>query len=222
MGHRKQHTSAERQRRFLAGEFVIYDEGKPRPRRQQPALQRRKRVEPPPYAAIDHRFRGRRLSPEIVEQRRLRNRVAKRQRKINRPRRKRTNLVPLLWLLAASMIIGGAGGGLAGRAEAAVMGAPLTVTVTWVGGDCWSRFGTKPNDYNPRKLAPFYVPGCHDVSIDRQVVLRGDYFGIDPDIGDAYAVSCLVRNTANGVVVATDYAQKNDGHNATCLGRWTA
>lgn len=150
------------------------------------------------------------VDPEIVRQRRARNRVARRSRRINRAA-----------VLAAVALVAAAGLGAAPRAEALTFGATIRVAVQWTGGNCWARAGVHPNEHDARILAPFNVTGCHDTADSTQFVVPGGYFGADPAIGDADAVSCTVTNTTTGRILASDYARLADGHNATCLGRWT-
>lgn len=150
------------------------------------------------------------VDPEIVRQRRARNRVARRSRRINRAA-----------LLAAVALVAAAGIGTAPRAEALTYGATIRVAVQWTGGNCWARAGVHPNEHDARILAPFNVTGCHDTADSTQFVVPGGYFGADPAIGDADAVSCTVTNTTTGRILSSDYARLADGHNATCLGRWT-
>lgn len=140
-------------------------------------------------------------------------------RNITRPGRKHGDRVALLWLGLFSMLFGGALH-YSAPANALASGARLSVEVDWIGGNCWDRTAIGRNDYAPSQLAPRIVPGCYDTIVDYQFVSPGIWYGIDPNIGDAYAVSCTVTNLATGRIVVTDYARKGDGHNATCLGRW--
>ena len=126
MAHRQKHRDAAAYRRLVANikginpaDVTVLDEDRPATTATDPlevsayaeailkGLQRKPVYQGP---VPDHRMRGRRLSEEVIAHRRVRGRIAKRQRKINRPRRKRTNLVPLAWLLLASIIIGAAAG----------------------------------------------------------------------------------------------------------------
>lgn len=131
----------------------------------------------------------------------------------------RERVVPLAWLAAAALIIGAAAGGSAPHAHAFSAGASLRIDVAWNGGNCWDRAGIKPRDDDERFLAPFYVPGCRDAATNFQFATPGEWFGADPDIGNAFSVSCTVTNVATGRIVLIDYARKGDGHNATCLGK---
>lgn len=236
MAHRQKHRDAAAARRRTAGirgaraDLVQIDEtaATDRPPAHDPldvsayagAILRGLQAKPVYTGPVpDHLRRGRRLSEPVIAHRRVRGRIAKRSRKRNR--RKRSNLPALLWLYVAMLISGSAFGlSVAPPAEALTYGAPLQVTVTWVGGDCWTRGGTKPADHDPRVVSLFIVPGCHDTATDTQFATPGQYFGADPDIGDAFAVACTVTNTANDAVVATDYARHGDGHDANCLRRW--
>lgn len=131
----------------------------------------------------------------------------------------RERLVPLTWLAAAVLILGAAAGLSVPKANAFAAGTTMQVTVTWTGGNCLTRGGIKPVDGDARFLAPFYVAGCSDTGNATQFVRPGQWYGADPDIGDAYAVSCTVTNMATRSIVLIDYARHGDGHNATCLGR---
>lgn len=132
----------------------------------------------------------------------------------------RERVIPLAWLLAAMLIFGAAAGLSAPRADAyAALGTTVRVEVSWNGGNCWTRGGTAPAEHDARVLAPFVVRGCHDSATDTRVIQAGQWFGADPDIGDAYSVSCTVTNIVTGRIVLIDYARNGDGHNATCLGR---
>lgn len=124
---------------------------------------------------------------------------------------------------AATAITAIAAAGLtaAPPAAATTYGAKITVTVQWTGGNCWARTGIHPGEHDARVTEPFTVEGCYDYATSTQFVVPGAYFGADPAIGDADAVSCTVVNKASGRVIASDYARLNDGHDATCLGRWT-
>lgn len=173
-----------------------------------------------PFEIYDVVTTGRRLTDDVIARRRSRNRIAKRSRKINRPRRKRTNFAPLAWLAVFSMFFGGVLY-YSAPANALMIVAPLRVNATWIGGDCWSRTATHPSDVDGWRTSPGYVAGCNDATTEWQNVVPGQYFGIDPNIGDAYAVACTVTNIATGRIVATDYARNGDGHDANCLGRWT-
>lgn len=106
-------------------------------------------------------------------------------------------------------------------ADAYTISAPVQTTITWIGGDCRDRTATTPDDADASRIATAYAPGCHDVTVDYQVVRPGQFFGADPNIGDAFSVACTVVNTATGTIVNTDYARRGDGHDANCLGRWT-
>lgn len=131
----------------------------------------------------------------------------------------RERVIPLAWLVAAMLIFGGAAGLSVPKAEARTVGTAMHVTVTWIGGNCWDRGGVKPADQDARILATFIVPGCYDDATETQFVGPGQWYGANPDIGDAWSVACSVTNQATGRIILIDYARNGDGHDASCLGR---
>ncbi len=218
MGHRRKHRLAAASRRPIVRYFDEDMNELPAPPAAEPAP-KPPRVDGNPYgtefaAGVLHGMQFKPVyqgdvDPEIVRQRRARNKVAARSRRINRAA-----------VLAAAIIMMTTGIAAAPRAQALTFGASLQVAVQWTGGNCWARAGMHPGEHDARILAPFVVTGCHDTANSAQFVVPGGYFGADPAIGDADAVSCTVTNTTTGRVIASDYARLNDGHDATCLGRW--
>lgn len=233
MAHRRKHLLAAQRRRATTRFFDKNWNEVPAPAPSPPVAPRRPRVDGNPYGTefaagvlnglqFKQTYQTGDVDPEIVRKRRARNRAAKRSRRINRAQR-RGNVLAVGSLAYVLAITAYAIAGLIAPppASALTFGASIRVAVQWTGGNCWARTGVHPDEHDARILAPFNVTGCHDTADSTQFVVPGGYFGADPAIGDAAAVSCTVTNTVTGQIIASDYARLNDGHNATCLGRWS-
>ena len=135
---------------------------------------------------------------------------------------KRSDIAPVGLLMATSALLGAAVYYSCPTAGAMVGGVHLNTVVVWSGGNDCNRMALGPSDYNPAVLTVKTTGGCTDTMVLEQWARPGDVVGLDPDIGNARSMACSVVNLSTGVTIASDSGYAGDGHDITCLGRWTA